>query len=229
MLPWDGLPCCSGLLLKLQSGTYTARVCVTVVNKLSLRLRWLFAISRFAKNCWDEEKKEAKFWFSSARVAELALAYAPRKCLDTSHWTWFKYLKHKAKNNRKLLRRKASVYTSLKQIAGSNYAPKQLSDDLKNYRVLWQRMWKLKKRRGSSLQPQKADNISKAFGLAFPPPAPPPQHSEAIFYAVVQVFAASESCTEHHLNPCSSQNPGKNRTFGNTPSMMLHDFPLFVH
>lgn len=170
MLPWDGLPCCSGLLLKLQSGTYTARVCVTVVNKLSLRLRWLFAISRFAKNCWDEEKKEAKFWFSSARVAELALAYAPRKCLDTSHWTWFKYLKHKAKNNRKLLRRKASVYTSLKQIAGSNYAPKQLSDDLKNYRVLWQRMWKLKKRRGSSLQPQKADNISKAFGLAFPPP-----------------------------------------------------------
>lgn len=166
MLPWDGLPCCSGLLLKSQSATYTARVCVTVVNKLSLMLRWLFAVSRFAKNRWDEEKKEAKFWFSSARVAELALcvAYAPRKCLDTSHWTWFKYLKHKAKNNRKLQRRKASVYTSLKQIAGSNYAPKQLSDDLKNYRVLWQRMWKLKKGEAAVYNHKKQITSQKLLG-----------------------------------------------------------------
>lgn len=36
-------------------------VCVTVVTELSLRLRWPFAVSRFAKNCWDKEKKEGKF------------------------------------------------------------------------------------------------------------------------------------------------------------------------
>lgn len=45
----------------------------------------------------------------------------------------------------------------------------------------------------------------------------------------MQVFATSGSCTEHHLNSCSSQNPGKSRIFSNSPSMMLLYFQVFVH
>lgn len=88
---------------------------------------------------------------------------------------------------------------------------------------------KAEKRRGSSLQPQKADNISETFGLAFLFFPPHSQHSDTVIYAAVQVFATSRSCTEHHLNSCSSQNPGKSRIFSNSPSMMLLYFQEFVH
>lgn len=102
---------------------------------LRLRLRWSSGLPRVVVI------KRRLFCLCSASVAELAVLCVHPGSAYTYPLNMIKHLKYKVKNNRKLHRRKASVYSTLKQRAGRNCAPKW-SDDLKNCRVLWQRMRK---------------------------------------------------------------------------------------
>lgn len=163
LLLWDGLWCCSGWQLRSDSGTCTATVPVPVVFELLVTETETEMVIWFAKSCCDKEEAVLFLLCICGRIS--CLVHAPRKCIHFP-LNMIKHLKYKVKNNRKLHRRKASVYSSLKERPGRNCAPKW-SGDLKNYRVLWQRMRKRKKGEAIVYNHKKQIPSQNLLGLPF--------------------------------------------------------------